>query len=187
MNTGIARVRRCCPVLLAAATFACGGTTQPTPVTPTYTGSFTAEESLSSGTNGVASCAWRMSYTGTIKMSLDTRHDGTVAGTADVQTTQYAVITQTLGPAPPDPRCFAYTPLVSTWNLPVTGTPANLTFSGQKVNTQNGTSTNTFTFSGALTSGVVSGTATYTEVTQGGGSSPRSGSSGSATFAVTLR
>ena len=83
-------------MLLAAATFACGGTTQPTPVTPTYTGSFTAEESLSSGTNGVASCAWRMSYTGTIKMSLDTRQDGTVAGTADVQTTQYAVITQTL-------------------------------------------------------------------------------------------
>jgi PEGA domain len=149
----------------------------------TYTGSFTAEELLSSGTNGVASCAWRMSYTGTMKMSLTTRQDGTVSGTADVQTTQYAVITQTLGPPPPDPRCFAYTPLVSTWSLPLTGTPTNLSFTGQKVN---GASTNTLTFSGSLTTGVVTGSVTYTELTQGGGSSG-SFSSGSATFAMTLR
>jgi hypothetical protein len=65
----------------------------------------------------------------------------------------------------------------------LTGTPTNLSFTGQKVN---GASTNTLTFSGSLTTGVVTGSVTYTELTQGGGSSD-SFSSGSATFAMTLR
>jgi hypothetical protein len=124
-----------------------------------------------------------MSYTGTMTIPLEQRQDGTVAGTAAVHTTQYAVFSQLLGPAPPDPRCFAYTPIVSDWSLPVTGTPANLAFNGQKINSTNGTSTNTFAFSGALAGGVISGTATYTELTQGAGG----GSSGSAIFPVTLR
>jgi hypothetical protein len=141
---------------------------------------------LSSGTNGVASCSWRMAYTGTMKISLEQRQDGTVSGTADVQATLYSVISQLLGPAPPDPRCFDYKPLVNNWTLPVTGTPANLAFSGQKVNTQNGSSTTTLTLTGALAGGVISGTATYTEMTQGGGSIGAY-SSGSATFPVTLR
>ena len=171
------------PVFLTATalgTLACAAPTTPTTST-TYTGTFTGEESLSSGTNGVASCAWRMTYTGTMKIVLDKRQDGAAAGTADVQTTQYAGITQLLGPPPPDPRCFAYTPITSTWTLPVTGTLANLAFTGQK-NFAAG-STNTFTFSGTLASGVISGTAIYTELTQNGVGF----SSGSATFAVTLR
>jgi hypothetical protein len=118
-----------------------------------------------------------------MKITLE-QGNAAAVGTAVVQTTQYAVIQQLLGPAPPDPRCFAYTTIVSEWNVPMTGTPGNLTFSGQRVSTQNGTSTNTLSFTGALANGVITGTTTYTEMTTG--ASPGS-SSGSATFAVTLR
>lgn len=173
------------PILATALpALACSAPTKPTPSTTTYSGSFSGEEALSSGTNGVASCAWRMSYTGTMKIALDARQDGTAAGTSDVQTTQYAVISQVLGPPPPDPRCFAYSQMMRTWTMPVTGTPANLAFTGQRVDSQNGTSTTTLTFSGALSGGVITGMATYTESSQSGGGAY---SSGTATFPVTLR
>jgi hypothetical protein len=172
------------PFALAAATFAC--TSPAAPTSRTYTGSFVGEELLSSGTNGVASCRWRMSYTGTMKITLEQRQDETAAGTAEVQATQYAVISQLLGPAPPDPRCFDYKTIVNNWTIPVTGTRANLAFSGQRV--ENGTSTNTLTLTGSLTGEIISGTATYTESTQGASSTNTGGySSGSATFPVTMR
>ena len=61
--------------------------------------------------------AWRISYTGTMKIALEARQDGAAAGTADIQATQYAVIAQTLGPRP-DPRCFVYSPMVRNWTMP---------------------------------------------------------------------
>jgi hypothetical protein len=127
-----------------------------------------------------------MAYTGTMKISLEQRPDGTVAGTADVQATGHTVIAQLLGPAPPDPRCFDYKPLVTNWTVPVTGTAANLSFSGQKVDTQSGGGTTALSLTGALAGGVISGTVTYIESNQGSGSAGAY-SSGSASFAVSLR
>jgi hypothetical protein len=157
-----------------------GGTAPGPPVT--YNGNFSLQLPLSwtyapSAGIGSVSCTIPFTYTGPIRMTLQTQTSGSVTGTMDVtmsSTSGGLSCTQFINlPAPGGSSAPA------TINGPVTGTPAALAFQQTQTSTDptiSGSTTWTLSFRGSLSNGVVTGTLTETLsmsypslITSGGG------------------
>ena len=174
----------------AASTGACSGGSSPTPGTPggpsgptkrTYAGPFSG--TWTSGTSAIGGgqtvvCTHTYTVSGTIAMTLEQQADGTVTGTELVNGTD--TVTGDTG------TCPARGNALFGWSdASVTGTTSNLTFSAQGGSS---VATTRFSFSGALNSGVITGTGVRTQSGQGdNGSGTVTTQFGSATYLVTLR
>jgi len=151
--------------------------TAPTPSTPastSYSGPFSAQMVIQfTFAGGPGGCnTTTSSHTGTITMMLQ-QSGGAVTGNASVSGTR--VVVANTGACSGQGNVVGDTIGIS-WNQPVTGTAASLGFAAQ--NGAEGIS-----FTGALNSGVITGTLTLTHVLN----IPSGSQSGSATTAVTLR
>ena len=140
-------------------------------------------------TSPINTCEFRRVFSGILSITLTQGSDGTVTGTGATTGTQTeTAITQS-------PLCTSTFGTVGfIWNLPVTGTSANLAFSGRTVVNRTpagtGTVTNTISFAGALSGGAISGTLTVGETQSLVFPDPQVASvtgGGSASFPVTLR
>jgi hypothetical protein len=137
---------------------------------------------------GTSACASTRSITGTMTIELIEHGDGSLTGMGRTSGTQAEIaLTQS-------PLCSSLPSAPFTLGGPLTGTAANLTFGFQSTGTSTSpatvTVTNTFAFTGSLSNGVITGTATYSEVGSGQQNPPFNGvitNNGSTTFSVTLR
>jgi hypothetical protein len=149
----------------------------------TYTGPFAGQLNMTvvsglTGPGGTTTCRETTAFSGTVKIALAARTDGTVSGTADLTGTETLIT----------PSCsdsnVSLVRLVNWNGLQVTGTTGNLAFSGQEsLGVGDTTLTGSFAFSGALNGGVISGTVSYGRT----GRNPNTDLRGSTTFAVTMR
>lgn len=160
----------------------------------TYSGPFNGPLSVTQEVNaprpdGViisTTCVINYSLNGTMKMTLEEP-----SGPATGQVDGSGAATQTSQTG--GPTCNGPGPVSNlSWTCAVTGTADNLGCTEQRTSTSGGvTSAITFRFAGALSGGVIAGTVTYTNMSQGGGPGPNgpftSKDTGSTTFAVTLR
>ena len=117
-------------------------------------------------------------------IQLDERADGTVTGTGSTTGTQTETANTQMPFCGPNSLSQDFSHVG-----PVTGTSANIMFSRQ---TTGGSSsvpvTKSFAFTGTLSNGVISGTVTYSEASNGQTEvGTVNVSSGSTTFPVTLR
>lgn len=155
---GTALPARDAPALVSPPTV-----TQGAPSPKTYTGTFAGQLpiTLTIGAAGQQTrCTQTTALNGTATFILTLASSGAVTGSAQLNGTETFVTTP----------CSQGTSLSApiSWNLPVTGTATSFAFSGQSSATGGGvTVTTSLSFSGALTAGVVTGTATYGR-TQGG-------------------
>ena len=135
-------------------------------------------------------CASTTAISGTLTITLEQQTNGTVTGRGSTTGTQteIAFTASPLCQALPGPAPF-------NTGGPITGATGNFGFSSVSSGTGptpgggSVTVTNTTTFSGALSGGVISGTMTHTQVSAGQGS-PSGGpinGSGTTSFPVTLR
>jgi hypothetical protein len=137
---------------------------------------------------GTSSCASTRAISGTMTIEFVERGDGSVTGMGGTTGTEAEIaLTQS-------PLCSPWPSMPFNVGGPLTGTGGNVAFGWQSTATSTSPSTvtvtNTFAFTGALSNGVITGTATYSEAASGQQNPPFSGtisSSGSTTFAVTLR
>jgi hypothetical protein len=146
---------------------------------------------VTASNNQSSTCVSTRTISGTMNITLQQQSDGTVTGSLTTTGTQ----TETAATA--SPLCTGNLGTVPfNWAGQVTVTAGNLFFNGQTVSgpagVGNGIVTNTLSFSGALNAGVVSGTVSYSETSQGfnngdGGPGGVITGSGSTTFRVTLR
>lgn len=175
----------------AIATAVAANGSDPGPKATTYTGPYAGQilitfSSLQSGR--IASCVTTRGLAGTLSVTLNERPDGTVTGSATTTSTS-TILAKTC----PEPGQLIGTAAPQTWGVPVTGTAANLAFTGQQRTTGPNdvggteTKTDTLTFTGALVGGVLSGTMTFIIVGSAINSNGLHDFSGSATVAVTLR
>lgn len=159
-----------------------GGGAQDTTYT-VYTGSFTGQMVFSQSFGPLSTCDSTRALSGTLTMTLE----GTAKRTLQITGTESEI-------------AFTASPFCSSWGSAglgfggdVTGTPAALAFAQERSFTSTGppatvTSTTGFSFAGALNSGVVTGTLTYTETTAGVGQFGNVFSGrGSTTMSVLLR
>ena len=155
----------------------------------TLTGPFNTQLVMTTTTTsdtGSTACVSTRSISGTVTIQLDERPDGTVTGQGSTGGTEAeTAVTQS-------PRCQASFGTVGFgYRGALTGSTGNMTFSQQTINTSTSpatvTVTNTLTFTGAMSNGVIAGTVNYTEVSDGRTIFTTISGSGSTTFAVTLR
>ena len=169
---GVTRFVGCVWVaVLPLASVACAGSTSPSPVMTTYSGSFTGQGSFANGVD-VVECTWTTTVTGTIKVVMQQNADGTVAGTLEMIGTSVPGAVQATGRF----SCPNPTTLAINWGGPVTGTTGNIQFGIT-------TGTVAVTFTGTLVNGVITGTVVNTD----NGTVPTGFHTYSVTFPVTLR
>jgi hypothetical protein len=156
-------------IVLATLAVSCTGSGSPTSATSTsqtYSGSVNGQMTVTltivPTTSPTNVCQFLRVFSGTLSLTLTQASDGTVTGTGVTTGTQTGTaITQS-------PLCTSTFGTVGfDWNRPVTGPSANLAFNGQTVVNRTpagtGTVTNTISFAGALSGGVISGTLTVSE------------------------
>jgi hypothetical protein len=192
-----------CLVFLAATlgTLACGGPTGPSSKPTIYTAPLTGQLVVTTSIAGphvASTCAATTAISGTLKLTLEQDSAGTVSGRWLVSGPQTE--TANGGPTCTNPvhgsssidqggavtgprEGFSWTAQISD-----TGTSRQATGASSTV-----TSTRTWSFSGALSGSVVTGTMTYSETSRGtatdmdGGFAATISGSGTTTFPVSLR
>lgn len=158
-----------------------------------YTGPFNGPLSLtlnltsprSDGGTDFLTCVYTFAFSGTLTVTLD-QSSGPATGQARANGTATGS-SQTGGPTCTPPSSLI--PPALSYECAVTGTTSNLGCSEGGTFTFGGVAdTTTFSFSGALSGGVISGTVTYATMRQG--TTPAGGGTtvnGSMSFPVTLR
>src|SRR5580765_383196 len=130
---------------VAALAISCSGvggksptTATPAPTPRAYSGAVNGSMTFTIYTVPTTSppnyCYATRTFTATLKLTLTQAADGTVTGTAETTGTE-----EETGMTPVSNRCNrTFTPAAFNWNVPVTGTPAHLVFSGRVVNLPGG-------------------------------------------------
>ncbi|NBV22860.1 MAG: hypothetical protein EBS05_13210 [Proteobacteria bacterium] len=133
-----------------------------------------------------ANCLVNYTLAATMKLALETRSDSSAAGTADASVT-LGTVSSTCSLLPSDIGSGT-----ATFTGPITGTTGALRFSQEITQNQSFPGVSviskiTLTFTGSLSSGVVTGTITMAQATNVDGQGITGRGVGTGTYAITLR
>ncbi len=127
-------------------------------------------------------CSYLRSLSGTMRVTL--RQGSASPGDAQLDLTENSISASGTGCTGSGPACCG----PQTFVCALTGSAGSLACSQQRSNTSNGiTNTQSFTFSGSLSGGVISGVVTYTSTGQGTVNISNVSHTGSTSLPVTLR
>ena len=140
----------------------------PTTFTGPVSGQFDMSTTTASST-GSTTCVSTRAINGTLTMNLVVQKDGSVTGNAQTGGTLAEIAFTSSQFCSPLPGSVPF-----AWSAPVTGSTSNMVFSGNSSGTGptpggggSVTSNTTTSFVGSLSNGVITGTLTYTDATNG--------------------
>jgi hypothetical protein len=168
-------------------------TPTPTPTTTVFNGPFSGTITVTASFNvgTTFNCTYTYAVTGgNLRITLQTRSDGTVGGTGDATST---ITVSSINCSIPIPGVTTGQSGPFPFNGPISGTTGSIRFTQDQSQTipVEGAGTvsarNTETFTGSLSGGVITGTITSTHSVSFSGAGISFTANGSGTFPVTLR